>query len=52
MVLKISGLAQTLLPGLPHFACFSPICPKGHMTPLLFVHWQMDYIQVRILVGF
>ena len=51
MVLKISGLAQALLLGQPHLACFSPICPKGHITPLLFVHWQMDYISVRILVG-
>jgi hypothetical protein len=34
MVLKISRLAQALLPGQHHFACFSPICPKGHITPI------------------
>jgi hypothetical protein len=34
MVLKISGLAQALLPGRHHFACFFPICPKGHITPI------------------
>jgi hypothetical protein len=32
--LKISGLAQALRPGQPHFVCFFPICTKGHITPI------------------